>query len=371
LTRQSRTRTNQLAVLRMVLCMAAQGDELNQTADSISWAQKYSGWGGVAGLSWVRFSTSTLPEGLSDSQKALAWAEQHANRKTIGKSEITLDAEHPFLSELVSVDLGPVAATSSRGSPATLRRTTQLVRSNPTDHCVVLLSATDRPFHGDSLGRTFDLPRGAMVLLSYDIANTTHTSAVGTLFSLSMPRSEIAPHVKDPEQLIARTFSGDLAPLRLLRMHVSGIFADQHPMDDTTRALAGRHIRELICAVLQSQTGRPFDDTLDGVRHARRIALERIIAKRFADPDFSLDDAAAALQISRRSVQVLLTQTSETFSDLLTEARLCHARALLKGRLKTGANVADVAGASGFGDLSTFNRRYRAYFGERPTDTKP
>jgi AraC-like DNA-binding protein len=77
----------------------------------------------------------------------------------------------------------------------------------------------------------------------------------------------------------------------------------------------------------------------------------------------TLSAFARAIGMSERSIQAALALHGATFSDLLRQYRLAAAHAALKqGR----ATIAAIAFSSGFQDLSTFNRAFKAAFGITP-----
>jgi AraC-like DNA-binding protein len=323
---------------------------------------------GVNFLIWTTFTTRDLPVGLSGARRAGLWAEHHAARKTIGRCEVGLASDTPFHSKIISADFGAVSAARASGSPAILRRTHSLIRSHPADHFVLIWNTEERPFFGESRDATFALGAGAAVLLSYDLANVTSCAAPGSVFSLSLSRSVLLKSIIDPERFVARPLEPKNGALLLLRAYVESLLSRRPTLEGEARSLADGHIVDLIAASLQTHLSNSVDTALDGVKAARRLRVDRIIAAHFRNPEFMIGDLAQAVGMSRRSLQQMLAAEGETFSALLLRQRLDHARAALRGRLEQGRSIADIAFESGFGDVSTFNRCYRRHFNERPSD---
>lgn len=104
---------------------------------------------------------------------------------------------------------------------------------------------------------------------------------------------------------------------------------------------------------------------------AREAALQRLLhysERHFADPDLSPSRAARALGISVRKLHMLFAPTGTTFGEWLLRRRLEEARMLLCG--PGTRSITDIALASGFNDLSTFYRAFRAKWGVTPGELR-
>lgn len=92
---------------------------------------------------------------------------------------------------------------------------------------------------------------------------------------------------------------------------------------------------------------------------------------RYADPTISPATFARLLGISSRQVHLLLEETGRTYSEHIREHRLQAARRMLESPRYLSWRVIDIALAAGFSDLSYFNRRFRARFGDTPQALRP
>lgn len=114
-------------------------------------------------------------------------------------------------------------------------------------------------------------------------------------------------------------------------------------------------------AQLQEQAARH-----SGGRRSRHDALQRVMryVREHLHEEMSLNDAAAAAMLSPNYLAHLLKkQTDRTFTELVTERRLDHAKALL---LSSSVRIGDVAHQCGFGDAVYFSRRFRQWTGMTP-----
>ncbi len=108
--------------------------------------------------------------------------------------------------------------------------------------------------------------------------------------------------------------------------------------------------------------------------HVRAAALTeervlRLIDARYADPSLDLAQAAKALRMSTRTVQLHLAQVGRTFTALLRERRLQAARQWLLGHTgKRTPGVAAAAQACGFQDGGSLHRAFRVRYGQTPAE---
>jgi AraC-like DNA-binding protein len=66
-------------------------------------------------------------------------------------------------------------------------------------------------------------------------------------------------------------------------------------------------------------------------------------------------------------VHKLLEETGKTFSEHVLEERLTLAFAMLTEPSMARRKITDVAAATGFSDISYFNRTFRRRFGDTPS----
>ncbi|WP_434355908.1 AraC family transcriptional regulator [Parasalinivibrio latis] len=93
--------------------------------------------------------------------------------------------------------------------------------------------------------------------------------------------------------------------------------------------------------------------------------VETVVSERFSDPAFSLAELASRLHLSERSIQRRFQKVyKQTFRDFLTQYRLERAAEIL---LNENCLVSDVAEECGFNELSYFGARFKAKYGETPS----
>lgn len=104
-----------------------------------------------------------------------------------------------------------------------------------------------------------------------------------------------------------------------------------------------------------------------------RTLLDRIkgyIEVHFSDPGLTPDEIAAAANISTRYLHKLFEVEHETVALFLRGVRLQHARDALLDPRHAHRGVAAIAHSCGFGDISGFNRAFKAAYGINPRDLR-
>jgi AraC family transcriptional activator of tynA and feaB len=118
-------------------------------------------------------------------------------------------------------------------------------------------------------------------------------------------------------------------------------------------------VRSLTSTILSEHAANPSQcsTTVDRVKE--------IISARMQDPEFSLDEVANSLKLSRRTVQKHLQAHHLSFSTMLLEARLEQAHRLM---LRSSGRICaeEICFLCGFGEISTFYRAFKARFGVPP-----
>ncbi len=105
----------------------------------------------------------------------------------------------------------------------------------------------------------------------------------------------------------------------------------------------------------------------------QRTLLDRIkgyIETHFRDPGLPPDGIASAANISTRYLHKLLQGEHETVAFHLREMRLQHARDELLDPRLAHRGVAAIAHGCGFGDISGFNRAFKAAYSINPRDLR-
>lgn len=155
--------------------------------------------------------------------------------------------------------------------------------------------------------------------------------------------------------------AADQASLLLLVHYAGAVMQGLIPLkSERHAALASAHMRDLARVVFFP------DDTAS--EPDRLAALKGAIAPHLKRRDLSLDMVARLVGVTPRAIQKQFQAEGTTFSAYVLEQRLIAAHAALAAMGPEGGRpVSAVAFETGFGDLSYFNRTFRARFGMTPS----
>lgn len=131
---------------------------------------------------------------------------------------------------------------------------------------------------------------------------------------------------------------------RALASTVNSILNGDHRLSVAAESALGHAIESLCAALIAGREGA--DAGASGFRSAQATfaAATRLLTERAADPDFTVEDLADALQVSRQYLARVFARHGRTPSSALRARRLELADALTA----TGLTVTEVAHRSGF-----------------------
>lgn len=308
-----------------------------------------------------RLSTDMLPEGLTDRQRFLSFAELFEHFSNTG--ELDPAADVPFRAAMNSITIGTTLLGRCNGTFRTVRRGKRLIQmTNDDRYCLARHTGTTvaQLVHR---GREFTLRPGSLVLLKLDepfhsADGTNHK----TFTNVHLPTAALRASVRGLEDIVGR----ELAPggALSLAMDYSDLLLE-HPgaVDEAGMAIA-THLIDLTAIGLGARRDAAEVAQRRGLRAVRLQAVLMILRKRYAEPDFSAHKLAATAGLSERYVNELLYEDGAGFSARLNELRLRKAADLLAQ--SGGRRISDIAFACGFNDLSYFNRCFRRRFGLTP-----
>jgi len=168
-------------------------------------------------------------------------------------------------------------------------------------------------------------------------------------------------------------------PVVLLTAHTSLIFrlngletgADDYIIKPFNMQLLKARVRNLIESRQQLKTHftTGFDFDTDGIvlhslDHQLLIDVKNIVEKNIINADFSVEDLASNLHISRMQLyRKLKALTGESPSKIIRNMRLKYAAKLLESKQY---NVANVTYMVGYNDLKAFREQFKKEFGVSP-----
>ena len=261
--------------------------------------------------------------------------------------------------------VGPVALGRMRGTVERVSRTARDVAvDGRDDYCLVINQGAT--MSGTLARRDFELPGGAAVLMPNGDSGSIVRPATGghdDWLNVIVPGQLLRSVLNNPDDLVARGTPVGSEALSLLAGYAE--LLQKHGAIELPDLLqhATHTLLDLMALALGTKGEKEEIANARGLRAARLQAVIGQIDRRFTEVGFSTRDIATALGISTRYVNDILYESGLGFSDRVLELRLQRARAMLADRRNDGMRVSDIAYASGFADISHFNRNFRRRFG--------
>jgi AraC-like DNA-binding protein len=187
---------------------------------------------------------------------------------------------------------------------------------------------------------------------------------------LTCARVDAAPFkalVPDAESLNGLVVRRGNEALRLLTTYLRDIDDKQALTNPEVRRIVIAHIFHLIALVLNTTRDDARANLQASPSVARLRAIRQYVADHLADQELSIARVAGANHLSARQVQRLFEADDTTFSEFLLLKRLQSVHQVLTDPRQTHRSISDIALASGFGDVSYFNRAFRSHYGASPT----
>ena len=262
--------------------------------------------------------------------------------------------------EFAHVDAVTLAIAS--GSSARFVRTRELLADGCDD--LALIRATHgrvRVFNRDA---EIALAAGEICLVEMSDCCGAGLAGPGSFTTARLPRRLLLQVAPGAEDRLARPFGGDPARAAMFGRYFTLCNDVAADLDAVGRRAAAQHLVDLAGLVL----GSDMDAAAPQCGDARLELMKAEVLGRLGDGALTIDAVARHNGLSVRQAQRLFASSGVTFTEFVLEQRLALARRLLGEAGNRHRKISDIAFASGFGDLSYFNRAFRCRFGTTPSD---
>jgi len=189
-----------------------------------------------------------------------------------------------------------------------------------------------------------------------------HFDEAFTQAILQVPRDMLRRRIAGTEALTAIAFGPDRPLQKLAHDFVYQLCQSADRIGEEHAAQLSEQAVDLIAMALSERLGsQPLASSTH--RSGMLYRLKAHIRAHLADPELSLAATAAALGISPRYVNDLLSDEKTSFQRYLLRERLTHCERDLASPSLAHRHVSEIAFAWGFNDLSHFGRLFREQYG--------
>ena len=230
---------------------------------------------------------------------------------------------------------------------------------------VILLSYLEGGEHIEFGGQRFTLAAGDTFV--WDSAQATRFEVYEPLHkvALAMPARLLSHDVVSALQSVPRKFDLSSGSRFLLNNLIRGV-ADRNFDDaDIEADIILDAVNTFVLGAARVD-GQP-DKSL---RQRQQREIVRYIEQHLTDPALSIGQIADLHRISKRYLHWLFREEAMTVNEFIISRRLQGCRKELINLEVAHRQVSQIAYAWGFANLSHFSKRYRAQFGESPTETR-
>jgi AraC-like DNA-binding protein len=213
---------------------------------------------------------------------------------------------------------------------------------------------------------TFSLQSGDVFVwdstrpMTFDVIEPLHK------ISLIVPLDRLKSWMPGNWHSIQRKLSSTAANRMLLSSFISTVASDEFGRSAVNgRAISEATIAMLVGGITEKESAEPLS-----IKHAQLERIQKYIHLHLEDPELSIGTLAQANSISVRYLHWVFGESGTTASQYIVTKRLERCRSDLQNPLMNARCVADIAYANGFSSSAHFSKRYKAQFGEPPSQTR-
>jgi AraC-like DNA-binding protein len=310
----------------------------------------------------LRLSTDMLPE----RDRFAAFREEFA-RRVLMMDVIDHSDGRPRI-EVTFMPLGPAAAGSLSATPAEFIRDKRHLKDRSDGY--VLQIVETGPIHFTHVGEERAYDPGWAHFVDQERPLRALGPGRAMIRNVAVQAAALKSLVPRPQDLAGHAVHPGPA-LNLLVGYLRSLADLESSLSAELAPIVGGHLLDLVAAALGPTADAAELVATRGVKAARLRAILSAIERKYADPDLNLGNVGRTLGLSRRYLQRLLEETGKSFTEHLAERRLRRAHAMLTDPRSAHLRIIDIALATGFGDVSHFNRLFRRYFGDSPSGIRP
>ncbi len=315
-------------------------------------------------------STDALPAHLDSRNRQRLWMER--SEALIGPFDISFSEDHPFEVHTTLTDFGGVQLVESRATIVHFRRTAQNIADDGSHDFALQVNFGSPPTLIRQCGQELELTQGSMAFLAKGEVSASDSVPLETAWAMIIPRGLLGELVQNPDDLVMCHMDPNAPASRFLKDYMAFLFQrDDFRHDPALTDHVGRTLADLLALALGASRDAAEIATFRGVRAAQLQLIVAGIDAGFSNPQFSTRELSAQLGLSQHSIQNLLSETGQPFSERVLELRLQKARRMLSDPQCSRMKVGEIAFASGFADTPYFNRCFRRRFGASPTQYRP
>jgi len=311
---------------------------------------------------FLRFGTDEYPA----HQRLEAW--RNVLSQLLLKVDLKALSAEPFRVEASLRALTGIRFGSGYFTPSAYYRTRELAAEDNDD--LLLIVNLEGPLSALLDGNELVIREGDGCLLSCTQVFDLVRHAAGKLLFARIERNCVRPIVPNVDQLVGQTIPRSNEGLAHFTTFLRKLDERQPLESEELRRCVVAHAFNVLSLVLNSPAAGVGPQSRERPGVTRLSSIQKFVTQNLADQDISVASVAAANRLSPRQLQRLFEASGTTFSEFLLTERLRSVYAALLDAEQRERSVSDIALASGFGDVSYFNRAFRRHYGNSPSEVR-
>ncbi|HEY1961135.1 MAG TPA: AraC family transcriptional regulator [Rhizomicrobium sp.] len=309
---------------------------------------------------YLRFWTREYPP----HQRLDTWRDVLA--QLLLNTELQSLSEEPFQVDASLRALAGIRFGWGSFTPSIHRRSREIVAADNDD--LLFIVNLEGPLSVVLDGRELPVRERDACLLSCRQEFDMVFHAAGEALVARIERGMLAAQVPDVDGFLGQPILRGNEALWLLTTYLRDLDGKQELATEALRRLVVAHVFNLLALTLNSS--RQGDARDLGENALRLHAVRRYILAHLAEQELAIGPVARANGLSPRQLQRLFEATGTTFSEFLLQQRLQSVYAALIDPEHEHRSVSEIALASGFGDVSYFNRAFRKQYDKSPSEVR-
>ena len=274
--------------------------------------------------------------------------------------DATLFGRHNVLTN-GTVVVGEMLSSSFRGM-----RAKQHIQPGDDSHVYLSFNIGSTLQASRQFGREAEARPGEALLAVLDAGIEALAPANGHSLSLKIPAAHFVQWGLTPADLACRKLDCSGADYRLLTGYARMLIEIGEQLSPAQAVIASQHLVDLTGYWLGAgDKVREQNGDATSVQ-GRLFLIRQMISESARDPRADLQSVAARIGMPPRTIQHVLAAAGESFSQLLTGARLRRAYTLLLDPAFDDVPVGTIALGCGFADVTSFHRAFRNAFDTTP-----
>ncbi|MEL6059296.1 MULTISPECIES: helix-turn-helix domain-containing protein [unclassified Methylobacterium] len=250
------------------------------------------------------------------------------------------------------------------GAPHAMSRTKSHIRSSDDDFYLVIL-ASERIFHFEHGRYCRSSPGGISLLDNTQPFLGGHPEGLD-IINVFIPRTVLERAVGPARSLTGLSIDASQTSFPIITSYLAALIKHGAMLDPERQARMAAVAVELIAAGFTEKLQTDPPRSLSGAAIVSRA--QAFITEHIGVEGLSINDVAAALNISVRRLQEVASAEHIALMDWMWERRLRMAQAKLADAAHIVMPVGLIAYQCGFASQAHFSRRFKERFGQTPSE---